>query len=597
MALPEKFLMDLKMKSDIVEIISGYVQLRRRGNSLVGLCPFHSEKTGSFTVFANDPANPHYYCFGCGAGGDVITFIRSIEHLDYIDAVKFLADRAGMQMPEENAREDYRAGRARILQMNRDAARFFYQRLLSDEGAEARAYIVKRQLTTQTVRHFGIGFAPNSWDSLLRHLRAKGYRDEEIRNAGLCVRGKNGGFYDYFRNRMMVPILDVRGNVIAFGGRVMDDSQPKYLNSPDTLVFKKSHNLFNLNNAKSAGAGRFILAEGYMDVIAMSQAGFKEAVATLGTAITEEQARIIARYMADGEVIVAYDSDAAGQKATKKAIQYLEAAGVKVRVLQMQGGKDPDEYIKNFGADRFGQLLNSSGNQIEYKLGVASTKYNMENEDDKVAYFKEAVEILATIPNAITRDVYAGKLAKELEVSKDSILQEVARSRRAYEKKRRNEAVRAEQTRVFAKRDRINPERGDALRAARAEEGLICILFYHPEMCGRIEELVQPEDFVTEFNRSVYQSIYRIAKGGEIPDTTLLGADYTPEQMGRIMEILTENDRFAGGDETERAIEDFAACIRGERYELKTADIKQKSLQEIEQYLREDLGKRKGKAR
>lgn len=586
--LPERFLNDLKLKVDIENIISPYVNLKMRGSSLVGLCPFHSEKTPSFTVF---PDTQSYYCFGCGAGGDAITFVRQIENLEYIEAVKFLAEKVGLTVPDEGGRREERIDRERIYEMNRTAARFFHEQL--KRSGVALQYLEKRQLAVKTVKRFGLGYAPDSWDSLLKELRAKGYRDEEIRNAGLCVRNKNGHFYDYFRGRLMVPILDVRGRVVAFGGRVLDDSQPKYLNSPDTPVFKKSNTLFNLNNAKSQSVGRLILAEGYMDVISMSQWGFTEAVATLGTAITDAQARMLTRYSAGGEVVIAYDSDEAGQKATNKAITLLEAAGAKVRVLRLPDGKDPDEFLKKHGPERFKLVLAGSGNQIEYKLANAKARHDVESPDGKVSYLKDVVGILAATSNAIARDVYAGRAAQELGVSKESILQEVTRARRAYEKRRRAEGVKAQSQRIFAVRDRINPQKAEAIKAARAEEGILCILFFSPEYLDYIEQHISEADFVTEFNRRIYHTIVEIIREGGVPDMALFGEEYSPEEMGAVAGILAKRALFVGAEEQRHAVDDFIAAIRDEKYALQPKEAGTYASEEIDSYLKNLSAKKK----
>ena len=355
MALPEQFIQEVKMNNPIDSVMSGYANLIRRGRNAVCLCPFHSEKTPSCTVYLE---NNSFYCFGCGTGGDVVTFIMKIENLDYIEALKFLADRAGMTFPNEE--NDVRAGipKARILEMNRAAARYFHDILKnSADGEKGRRYFAERQLLPKTITKYGLGYAPDDWHSLANFMHSQGYKDDELVTANLCDKGRNGGVYDRFRDRVMFPIIDLRGNVIAFGGRIIDGSGPKYLNSSDTPAFKKSMNLFSMNFAKRSDERRLILAEGYMDVISINQAGFENVVASLGTSLTQEQARLMSRY-AD-EVIIAYDSDGAGQNATHKAINLLSAVGLKTRIIKMEGAKDPDEYIKKFGAPRFRQLLDN----------------------------------------------------------------------------------------------------------------------------------------------------------------------------------------------------------------------------------------------
>ncbi|MCI8496921.1 MAG: DNA primase, partial [Clostridiales bacterium] len=385
MPLPQEFIQELRARNDIESVISSYVNLRRRGRNLVGLCPFHNEKTPSFTVY---PENGSFYCFGCGAGGDAINFIRKIENLDYIEAVRFLAARAGLQMPEDRASDETAAIRTRVLEMNRAAGRFFYSVLYSPVGKQALDYLHRRGLSDATIRHFGLGFAPDSWDSLLKHMRQKGFTGEDLRVADLALKGRRESYYDKFRNRVIFPIIDLRGSVIGFGGRVMDDSKPKYLNTADTLVFKKSMNLFAMNFAKNAKAGCLILAEGYMDVISMHQAGFTHAAAKLGTALTMQQAKLLKRYT--DEIIIAGDNDEAGQKAVARDIGMLRDAGLSIRVLTVPDGKDPDEYIRENGALKFKHLLDKTGNDIEYRLAKIRSKYSLSQPDGKVAFLKEA---------------------------------------------------------------------------------------------------------------------------------------------------------------------------------------------------------------
>ena len=409
MAFPEGFLQELKMRNDITEVVSPYVNLKRRGRNMVGLCPFHGEKTPSFNIYTE---NGSFYCFGCGVGGDVISFIMKIENLDYVDAVKFLAQRAGMELPENSYDDSMSKLRKRIYEANREAARFYYKTLYQPLGKEGLDYLHGRMLSDRTIRHFGLGFADDDWSSLTTHLKSLGFSENELVSANLAVQRRSGnGVYDRFTNRVMFPIIDLRGNVIAFGGRIMTDQKPKYLNTSDTPVFKKSENLFSLNNAKNAGSRTLMLCEGYMDVIAVTQAGFKNAVATLGTALTTEQAMLIKRY-AD-EVIICYDADEAGQKATARAIPILRNAGLLVRVLTIPNGKDPDEFIKSQGADgpeAFKAIIDRSGNDVDYRLQKLKADFNLDVSDGKVGYLEAASRIIASIQSPIEQDVYASKL-------------------------------------------------------------------------------------------------------------------------------------------------------------------------------------------
>ena len=406
MAIPEKFITELTDRSDIVDVVSGYVRLTKRsGANLFGLCPFHSEKTPSFSVNRDKQI---YHCFGCGKGGGVISFIMEIENLSYPEAIAFLARRAGMQMPEETDSAESRK-RARMFALNRDAARFFYAQLSEPAGEAARAYIRQRGISGAMVKNFGLGAAPDSWEALRRAMREKGYTDQELFDAGLVKRGKSGGFYDAFRNRLMFPVIDVQGRVIGFSGRILGGEGAKYINSPDTLVYDKGRNLFALNLAKKSKSGYIILSEGNIDVVSLHQAGFDSAVASLGTALTNEQARLISRYT--NEVIIAYDSDGAGLKASQKAIGIFEKLDVKVRILRMSGAKDPDEFIKLKGAEAFRRLIEDSENQLDYQLGRIRSKYDLTVDEQKVDFVREAGELLAKIPDGVRREVYAQRVA------------------------------------------------------------------------------------------------------------------------------------------------------------------------------------------
>ena len=404
MALPDQFLQELKIRSDMAEVASSYVNLKKRGRNYVGLCPFHSEKTPSFHIYTDSNS---FYCFGCHAGGDVITFVRNIEHLDYMEAVKFLADRAGLQVPETDYENSLSKLKGRILEINREAARFYHGFLVGEGGREGLSYLRSRGLTDHTIRHFGLGYAPPSRFALTDHLTKLGYSKEEQVQANVAFVSRNGSrLVDRFAGRVMFPIIDLRGNVIAFGGRILTDEKPKYLNTADTLVFKKSSNLFAMNFAKNCKDDRLLLVEGYMDVIALHQAGFSNAVATLGTALTQEQAQLMSRYVS--EVVVSYDADEAGQRAAQRAIHFLRNCGVNVKVLVVPDGKDPDEYIRSHGeqgAIRFRQMLENSDNDVQYQLSKLKSRYDLREPAGQVAYLNGAAEILAELDNPMERDV------------------------------------------------------------------------------------------------------------------------------------------------------------------------------------------------
>lgn len=527
---------EIKSRNDIVDVISSYTALKRAGSNMQGLCPFHSEKTPSFTVFT---ANQNYYCFGCGAGGDVITFVRQIENLEYMPALEFLAKRAGITLPESTRRTEGGFDRMRMQNMNRDAARFFRECLFDPGiGAEAMAYLQKRGLDAATIKRFGLGFSPASFSTLTRHMRDLGYTEEELIAGFLCGRSQNtGGLFDYFRNRVMFPIIDVSGNVIAFGGRVMDDSQPKYLNSSDTPVFKKSKNLFALNFARSACSDELILCEGYMDVIALHAAGFTNAVATLGTALTSEQARIMSRYTK--KVLISYDSDEAGQKAANRAIGILGEVGLDVRVLKISGAKDPDEFIKKYGADKFSEQLAASRGKFEYNMDSVLARYNISIPDEKIKACTALCAMIADIYSSAEREVYIGAVAKKLEIPSESIRSDVERifkkKKRDYKKQESQKVVR--QSAGFG--DRINPDYAKNVAAAKAEEAVLGMLLLYPEhrqavQNGKIK--LSESDFFTEFGRRVFGAIMQLDAVGAF-DVSLLGESFSPEEQGRIMRM------------------------------------------------------------
>jgi DNA primase len=534
LAIPEAFLEELKYRCDIESVVSRYVNLRKTGRSLVGLCPFHSEKTPSFHVF---PDSQSFYCFGCEAGGDVITFIRKIENLDYIESLKFLAKMAGIDMPEDEAQDRTSVLRSKILEINRQAALFFYHTLISPAGKKGLEYFSRRKLSAETIKNFGLGYAPDSWDSLNKHLRSLGYGEDEIRQSALGeISRRTGGSYDIFRNRVMFPIIDLRGNVIAFGGRVLDDSVPKYLNSRDTPVFSKSRCLFALNFAKNGNSGTLILCEGYMDAIALHQAGFRNAVATLGTALTSEQARLMSRYAK--EVIISYDSDAPGRKAADRAIGLLRAAGLGVRVLRIEGGKDPDEFIKTYGAERFKIMLDKCGNHIEYGINSLREKYDINITEQRAAFLKDAAKILAGVGSNVEREVYAARLGEELGVSKESILSDAAHISGGMDKTARREKMRSELAQTRGYKDRLNPEKSRYLLVSRAEESLIALIYKNPDLMKTADALLKPEDLVTALNRKIYSAVRdEIAAGGEA-DISRLGGSLTPDETGRLTSLL-----------------------------------------------------------
>jgi DNA primase len=533
--ISDLFLQELKNNSDIEQIVSSYVQLKRRGRVLSGLCPFHSEKSPSFTVY---PDNQSFYCFGCGAGGDVITFIRRIENLEYVEAVKFLVQRAGMAMPED-ARDDGMARmKTRVLELNRTLARFYHACLVDPVGKRGLDYLHERALTNKTITRFGLGYAPESWDAALRHLKSKGFTDDELLAAAVVSRGRNGGLYDQFRGRVIFPIIDLRGNVIGFGGRIMGDAKgPKYLNSGDTPVFKKSRNLFALNFAKASKRSGLLLCEGYMDVIAVQQAGFDNAVATLGTALTGEQARLMAQYT--DNVTIAYDSDGPGQTATRRAVGLLGEVGVKIRVLSMSGAKDPDEYIKKFGAERFGLLIEGASNATEFEIAKLKQSYDTDTADGKVGFLREFVKLMAGVPNAIERDVYIAKTAADLEVDKAAIAAQLTYERkRAAKKQKRDAGDLKVYSEVRTPSQKQDFQRARNIKYALAEDKLLAILMKNPDYYEEIAKQITLDDFVTDRNREIARVLFERLQNGQSIELAMLSASLSVEQMGVAAELL-----------------------------------------------------------
>lgn len=582
----ESFITQLKLACDIESIISSYVPLKREGRNQKALCPFHLEKTPSFVVYEDTQS---FYCFGCGAGGDVITFIMRVENLDYVEAVRFLAARVGMTVPEDGQNDRQTQLKARILEMNREAARFFHAALKSPAGMPGLRYFAQRKLSKKTIVSYGLGFAPDDWHSLLRHLSSKGFSYEEQEAAALAVKSQKGNYYDQFRNRVIFPIIDLRGNVIGFGGRVLDDSKPKYLNSADTPVFKKSRNLFSLNFAKQAKERTLILAEGYMDVIAMNQAGFTNAVATLGTALTSEQARLISQYADD--VIIAYDSDGPGQIATSKASRLFEEAGVEARVLELKDAKDPDEYIKKFGAGRFKLLLEQSENVTSSKFKRLKAKYDLELPDEKVKYLNEACAVTAELYDSLERDVYAGTLAAECGTTKEVVLEKVKAIRKSRFNRQKKKEWRDIQAGKTAPADRINPDSRMYPKEAAAEEGIIGFLCKNPDYLNYLLGRLAPEDFPTAWNKRLFGLIVDKIQNNLPIELSYFNDQLSPDEMGKFSGILA---RFRELSNTKESLDDYIDVLLEHKNRLRDEDRFDLPVDEYERR-RQELLKNKGK--
>ena len=554
MAFPPSFLDELAARNPIEEVVGQYVNLKRSGSNLFGLCPFHGEKTPSFSV---SPDKGIYYCFGCHKGGSVINFEMEIEGLSYPDAVRALAKRAGLTVPEDEQYQSRFRHQERLWALNKEAARFFHGALFQPEGAAGLEYAGKRGMPKSTLTKFGIGFAPDSWDALCNAMEAKGFTQEELRSAGLVsVSQKNGRIYDRFRNRLMFPIIDVRGNVIGFGGRVMDNSTPKYLNSPETEIFNKRKNLFALNLAKKSRLGYLILVEGYMDAVALHQYGFDCAVASLGTSLTEEHASLLARYTQ--QVILIYDGDEAGQNATQRAIPMLEKAGLQVKVLKMRDAKDPDEFLRKFGADRFRILLEESSNRVEYQLKAIQKKYDLNEDEERVNFITEAADFVSTLGNAVQREVYGNRAAEAAKISPEAMKIEVQKAykRRLSREKRKQEKIDLAPARNMQPQSR--QIRYDNVKSAAAEERVVAAVMKEPALLAEIPELT-PEEFSAPILAKVFSQQLQRHREGQ--DATLTGlTDFTSEEMAHIAGILQRYD-----DPVDvRALHDCARTIQME---------------------------------
>lgn len=535
--LSDGFIQELKNRNEISDIISDYVSLKRKGHNLVGICPFHSEKTASFFVYPNSES---FYCFGCGAGGDVITFLKMVENFDYIEAVKFLADRAGMAIPELEKNQDVHDKKTLIYEINREVARFYHRCLCESVGNTAMKYLLNRGLKMSTIKHFGLGYSPADGYSAVNYLRKKGYQSQDIVMANIAAVSKRGNPYDRFRDRVMFPIIDLRGNVIAFGGRILGDGQPKYLNTSDTIAFKKSDNVFALNFAKNKSTKNIILAEGYMDVISLHQAGFENTVATLGTALTDGQVKLLSR--CTNEVVISYDSDNAGRKATDRAIKMFRDNGMLVKVINVPKGKDPDEFIKSYGKEgaiRFRNLIDAAGNDIEYRLQRAKVDYDLDKPDDKVKYLNECVKILCEIQNQIECEIYAGKLGQEIGIERKTILLQVERLKR-----KKNKNIEKKEFKEIQKSmtmtEKINGlDKESSLRAFKAEEKLLACIINNQDMVNDISCKINSDLFTSNLNRKIYAKICKLySEERPIDVTTISENDFSVRETGYVAKLM-----------------------------------------------------------
>ena len=570
MAFPQSFMDELTARSDIVDVVGSYVQLTRRGSNLFGLCPFHSEKTGSFSV---SPDKQIYYCFGCKRGGGVINFIMEEENLPFPDAVRFLAKRAGLEVPEEEGDREAGRRRQRLLDLNRDAARFYYRLLQQPEGRAVREYLNRRQIRKATAVNFGMGASPDAWDVLLNEMTAKGYSKAELLSAGLIVDNRKGGFYDKFRNRLMLPVIDTRGDVVAFGGRVLDKSEPKYMNTTETIVYSKRRNLYGINLAKKTKRSNFILCEGNIDVITLHQAGFDNAVASMGTALTTEQTRLLSRYTK--ELVLCYDNDAAGQMATQKNIELLRNSEFTVRVLSLPRRladgqyvkQDVDDFIKYQGPAAFEAALGGSVNQVDYRMEAVAAKYDLTDGVQKIAYAGEISQLIAALPNAVEREVYAGRAAERAGLTREAMLLDVKRARDRHQGRERRQMQREALNISALRQPQDRAIRYTDMRSAMAEEGILRLLLLDVSLADRCRDLAA-EDFSSPFLGKVYRLLLEgRAQGGGMSLTALSGA-CTAEEMSHLTTLLQKPESLANADKSLpdyiRVIKESAGRRRGE---------------------------------
>lgn len=572
--IPEDIINEIKYRNDIETAVSQYVNLKRRGKNLVGLCPFHSEKTPSFTVY---PENGSFYCFGCGVGGDVFTFTGLIENLDYMESIKLLAERSGISLPQDGYDDSMQRLKKKIYDINRDTARFFHSFLMSPGGKWALDYLTGRGLTVKTIKHFGLGAAPDSWDALIHHLKEKGYTESDMLAANVIGKSERGGIYDRFRKRVMFPIINIRGNIVAFSGRAMpgeDKQGGKYVNTSDTPVYKKSENLFGINFAKSVCSERVILVEGNMDVISLHQAGFENTVAPLGTAFTTEQANLLSRYTK--EIVLMLDADAAGQKAVRRASGLLENTGLSVRVVVIPDGKDPDEYIKKNGKERFAALLEGAVSDMEYKLLTAAKDIDLNSEDGRLKYLAAAAEIIAATDDIMTRDIYIGRLSEKYGVSRTALTTRVnelrKRNSRQKQKKEISDIIRPKFT-----KDDINPERRKSVKGTAAEETLIAVLLKNPDFYKIALDKLPPEKMLTSLNRRIYETIISVLEHGGSLDISAFAEKLLPAEIGYLVSL--QNSEKAGKN-PEIVLKDCIGVILEEDMLLESAEKAEGSVEE-----------------
>ena len=562
MYYPEELIEEVRTRNDIVEVISGYVRLQKKGSNYFGLCPFHNEKSPSFSV---SPGKQMYYCFGCGAGGNVITFLMEYENQTFPEAVRTLAQRAGIALPEADDSKEARQAdsrRAKLLEINKEAAKYFYYQLRTERGSVGMEYLRKRELSDETMNHFGLGYANKYSNDLIQYLKSKGYSEDLIRDAGLCNVDEKHGMYDKFWNRVMFPIQDINHRVIGFGGRVMGDGKPKYLNSPETEIFDKSRNLYGLNFARTSQKGNVILCEGYMDVIAMHQAGFTQAVASLGTAFTSGQASLLRRYA--NEILLSYDSDGAGVNAALRAIGILKEAGMIGRVINLEPYKDPDEFIKALGGEEFQKRLDHAENSFFFELRQLQKNYDLSDPEQKTAFHREIARKLCTFSEEVERENYIEAVAQKYHIS--------------FENLRRLVGTYAAQTGLA--QPVIRPKSGVQKKNTAAEgiknsqKLLLTWLVEQPQLYRQISKYISPKDFTEGLYEKVADRLFEELEQGNINPASIISMFEEEEDQREAASLFhTKLERLESTAEQEKALHDIVCAVKRNSYERDSAQL------------------------
>lgn len=574
MPIPAETINEIKYKNDIESVISPYVELKRRGKNLVGLCPFHNEKTPSFTVY---PENGSFYCFGCGVGGDVFSFVKLIENLDYVDAIRFLAEKSGIVINENEYDNSMEKLRNTVYEINRESARFFHSYLMSENGKWALDYLTGRGLSLKTIKHFGLGAAPDSWDGLINHLKSKGFSLSDMVAANVVGKSQRGTYYDRFRRRVMFPIINVRGRVVAFSGRAMpgdDKAGGKYVNTSDTVVYKKGENLFGINFAKNCCEDRIILVEGNMDVVSLHQAGFENTVAALGTAFTPEEAKLLSRYTK--EIVLTLDADAAGQKAVRRAGEILKDTGLNVRVIVVPDGKDPDEYIKKNGPERFKALLEGAVSEIEYKLLTAVEGIDTSSDDGKLKYLSKAASIIADTNDSMARDLYISRLSEKYGIMRSTLQSRVDELRKSGKKKREKQEF-SKIVRSASERSQVIPEKQAYPAAVAAEENIIAILLKHPDFSDHALKELPLDMMISSLNKRVFEKIVECVSEGRDYDLGTFGEILTSAEMGYISGLMNGEK---GEKNSLTVLNDSIKVLKDEKLKRSSLDVKNISLED-----------------